>query len=94
MIDAATTRKIARLARIGLHEGEDALYARELSGILQWIDQLNTVNTEGVQPLTSVSSVHLRWRDDVVTDGQCAKDVLANAPASAYGCFAVPKVIE
>ncbi len=94
MIDVNTTRKIARLARIRLKEGEDKLYADELSGILKWIEQLNEVNTDGVPALASISNVELRWREDQVTDGGKQADIVANAPSANYGCFAVPKVIE
>ena len=93
-IDASTIRDIAHLARIGLREGEDAVYAAEVSGILTWIAQLGEVDTAQVAPLASVSDTVLRWRDDVVTDGNKQADILANAPQTAHGCFAVPKVIE
>lgn len=94
MIDAATTRKIARLARIGLAPGEDESFAKELSGVMQWIEQLGEVDTKGVPALASVSDLALPWREDVVSDGHQQAAVLANAPAASYGCFAVPKVIE
>jgi aspartyl-tRNA(Asn)/glutamyl-tRNA(Gln) amidotransferase subunit C len=86
--------KIARLARIRLGEGEAAHYAREMSSILGWIEQLQAVNTEGVAPLASVSNQTLPWRKDEVTEGGIAPQILANAPQQNYGCFAVPKVIE
>ena len=71
----------------------DAL-ARELSGILQWIDQLAEVDTDGVEPMTSVVHAKLPMREDVVTDGGDAERVLANAPRRADGFFVVPKVVE
>jgi len=93
-IDAATVRRVAQLARI--REPEDRLepLAQELSGILAWIEQLNEVNTDGVEPMTSVVAAKLPMREDVVTDGGCADDVLANAPRSDKGFFVVPKVVE
>jgi aspartyl-tRNA(Asn)/glutamyl-tRNA(Gln) amidotransferase subunit C len=93
-IDAATVRKVARLARI--RESEDRLepLAKELSGILQWIEQLNEVDTDGVEPMSSAVAVTLPMRDDVVTDGGDPARVLANAPKSDRNFFVVPKVVE
>jgi aspartyl-tRNA(Asn)/glutamyl-tRNA(Gln) amidotransferase subunit C len=93
-IDAATMKKIASLAHI--REPEDRLepLAREISGILQWIEQLDEVDTDGVEPMTSAVAATLPMRDDVVTDGGDASVVLANAPASRQGYFVVPKVME
>ena len=93
-IDAATVKKVASLARI--REPEDRLesLAAELSGILQWIEQLAEVDTEGVEPMTSAVAVKLPMREDVVTDGGDAERVLANAPKRDKGFFVVPKVVE
>ena len=93
-IDTASITKIARLAAIEISDAEKAHYARELSGIMQWIEQLSEVNTDNVPQLSSVSDTVLPLRSDEVTDGHCRDAILANAPASEYGCFVVPKVIE
>ena len=93
-IDAATVRKVAFLARIKTPEDRLESLAGELNGIMAWIDQLNEVDVEGVEPMTSNVAQALRWRDDVVTDGNKVADVLSNAPNSADGFFAVPKVVE
>lgn len=93
-LDKQQVAKIARLARIKVTENEKEHLAGELSGILGWIEQLSEVNTDGVPQMTSVASMKLPIRDDVVTDGHQQAAVLKNAPASDYGCFAVPKVIE
>jgi len=103
-IDAATVAKIARLARLKVPEEEQARLAGELSGILDWIEQLNEVDTADVEPLASVSDVTLPVRADAVTDGGIAARVLANAPGGAVyldpaepnagGFFTVPKVVE
>ncbi|TWT13081.1 Asp-tRNA(Asn)/Glu-tRNA(Gln) amidotransferase subunit GatC [Reyranella sp. CPCC 100927] len=103
-IDVDTVAKIARLARLKVPEAEQPQLAKELSGILTWIEQLNEVNTQGVEPLASVSDVTLPMREDVVTDGGIAAKVLANAPGGAVylepgdhsvgGFFTVPKVVE
>jgi aspartyl-tRNA(Asn)/glutamyl-tRNA(Gln) amidotransferase subunit C len=93
-IDAATVRKVASLARI--RESEDRLegLAKELSGILQWIEQLAEVDTDGVEPMASAVALALPMREDVVTDGGDPVAVLANAPAARGNFFVVPKVVE
>ena len=93
-IDAATVRKVARLARIREDEERLEPLAQELNGILAWIEQLNEVDTDGVEPMTSAVATKLPMRDDVVTDGDAVADVLANAPKAAKGFFVVPKVVE
>jgi aspartyl-tRNA(Asn)/glutamyl-tRNA(Gln) amidotransferase subunit C len=93
-LDIAAVAKIARLARIEVSESDKQHVAQEISGILQWVEQLNEVNTDGVPQMTSVSAVKLPWRKDVVTDGNQPEAVVKNAPQSDYGCFVVPKVME
>jgi aspartyl-tRNA(Asn)/glutamyl-tRNA(Gln) amidotransferase subunit C len=93
-IDAATVKKVASLARIREPaEGLEAL-AAELSGILQWIEQLAEVDTDGVEPMTSVVAQTLPMREDVVSDGGDADAILANAPRRSGDFFVVPKVVE
>jgi aspartyl-tRNA(Asn)/glutamyl-tRNA(Gln) amidotransferase subunit C len=93
-IDAATVRKVAHLARIKTPEDRLEPLAQELNGILQWIEQLNEVDVQGVEPMTSNVAQPLRLRDDKVTDGDKIADVLSNAPKSADGFFVVPKVVD
>lgn len=93
-IDRATVRRIAALARIKVPDGDLDKLAGELSNILGWVEQLGEVDTEGVEPMSSVMPMTLRRRDDVVTDGAIADDVLANAPERRNRFFAVPKVLE
>ncbi|MDD3836288.1 MAG: Asp-tRNA(Asn)/Glu-tRNA(Gln) amidotransferase subunit GatC [Phenylobacterium sp.] len=93
-IDAATVKKVARLARIAEPDDKLEPLARELSGILDWIEQLNEVDTDGVAPMTSAVAASLPMRDDVVTDGGDPAKVLANAPKTERGFFVVPKVVE
>ena len=93
-IDAATVRKVARLARIAEPEEKLEPLARELSGILDWIEQLNEVDTAGVEPMTTSVAMKMPMRDDVVTEGGDPAKVLANAPKSVRGFFVVPKVVE
>jgi len=93
-IDAATVRKVARLARIAEPEDKLEPLAKELSGILNWIEQLNEVDTNGVEPMTTAVHAQLPMREDVVTDGGDPERVLANAPKRAGDFFVVPKVVE
>jgi aspartyl-tRNA(Asn)/glutamyl-tRNA(Gln) amidotransferase subunit C len=93
-LDEATVARIARLARIAVPEAELRPLAGELSHILEWIEQLNEVDTKGVPPMTSVVAMRLAWREDRVTDGGRPEDVLANAPERQGDYFVVPKVVE
>ena len=93
-IDAATVRRVAHLARIKTSEDRLEPLAAELNGILNWIEQLNEVDVEGVEPMTSNVRQRLRLREDVVTDGGKVDAVLSNAPKAADGFFVVPKVVE
>jgi len=96
-LDTATVRRVATLARIRLEDHEVATMQAELNGILGWIEQLQAVDTEGVEPMAGgapVAAVAMRLRDDVVTEGGQADAVLANAPDRIGDSFAVPKVVE
>jgi len=93
-LDKATVARIATLARIKVPASEQEHLATELTGILTWIEQLDEVDTTGVDPMSSVAAMQLPMRDDVVTDGNCRDKILANAPAPAHGFFTVPKVVE
>ena len=93
-IDVATVRKVARLARIAEPEERLASLAQELNGIITWIEQLNEVDTDGVEPMTSAVHAKLPMRDDVVTEGGDPEVVLSNAPKRAGAFFVVPKVVE
>ncbi len=93
-LDKADVAHIAKLARIRLSEAELEPLAAELSGILNWVEQLAEVDTADVAPMTSVAAVGLPMRADVVTDGNNREAVLGNAPQSARGFFTVPKVVE
>ncbi len=93
-IDIATARRVARLARIGVEEDDLPGLAREFDAMIAFIDQLNEVDVEGVEPMTSVSPMRLAMRPDQVTDGDMQDAVLTNAPDAREGFFAVPKVVE
>jgi aspartyl-tRNA(Asn)/glutamyl-tRNA(Gln) amidotransferase subunit C len=93
-LDKATVRRIATLARIEVPEADLDAVAHQLSGILQWIEQLREVDTTTVAPMTGGTDLKLPWRKDAVTDGDQVEKVLANAPEGQDGFFAVPKVVE
>lgn len=93
-IDSKTVTKLGKLSRIRIEDAALEGWAKQISSILGWIEQLSEVPTDGVPELTSVSEVTLPRRKDEITDGNCRDDILKNAPESEYGCFVVPKVIE
>ncbi|MFC6444706.1 Asp-tRNA(Asn)/Glu-tRNA(Gln) amidotransferase subunit GatC [Shinella zoogloeoides] len=93
-VDLATVKRVARLARIAVSEEEANRMTGELNGILGFVEQLSEVNVEGVEPMTSVTPMEMRKREDVVNDGNKADAIVANAPASDRNFFQVPKVVE
>jgi aspartyl-tRNA(Asn)/glutamyl-tRNA(Gln) amidotransferase subunit C len=93
-LDAATVRRIAKLARIRVDDGEVATLQAELNAILGYVEQLGEVDVAGVEPLSGGAQMAMRMREDVVTDGARAEAVLANAPDRVGEFFAVPKVVE
>jgi len=93
-VDKKTISKVARLARIAVPEDRLEPMAKELNTILAWIEQLNEVDVEGVEPMTTPVAMELPMREDVVTDGNIRDQVLANAPRTEDGFFVVPKVVE
>lgn len=93
-VDTATVRRVARLARIAVSEDEVATMQGELNAILGFVEQLGEVDVSGVEPMTSVTPMAMKKREDAVTDGHKAEDIVANAPASQEHFFMVPKVVE
>lgn len=93
-IDRTTVARVAHLARIAVTEDELDPLAHDLSAILGWVEQLQEVNVDAVEPMTSVTPMALAMREDVVTDGDIQSDVLSNAPDAREGFFTVPKVVE
>ncbi len=93
-VDKKTVSKVARLARIAIPEERLEPMAKELNTILAWIGQLNEVDVEGVEPMTTPVAMELPLREDAVTDGNIRDQVLANAPRTEDGFFVVPKVVE
>ena len=87
-------RKVAHLARIAVSEEDLPALADKLNGILHFMEQLNEVDVEGVEPMTGVTPMRLKRRADAVTDGGMAERILKNAPDAREGFFAVPKVVE
>ena len=93
-IDVNTAARVAKLARIKVEEADLPALADEFNNILGFIEQLNEVDVEGVEPMTSVTPQRLKRREDIVTDGDQAEKVIKNAPETREGFFAVPKVVE
>lgn len=93
-VDQATVRRIAHLARIAVKEDELAHLQGELNAILNFVEQLDELNVDGVEPMTSVVPIKMKMRDDVVTDGEIADKVTGSAPVTDDHFFVVPKVVE
>jgi aspartyl-tRNA(Asn)/glutamyl-tRNA(Gln) amidotransferase subunit C len=93
-VDAATVRRIAHLARIAVTDDEVPHLQGELNAMLAFVEQLSEVNVDGVEPMTSVMPMEMKKRPDVVTDGEIADEVVANAPETRNHFFLVPKVVE
>ena len=93
-LDPATVRRIAKLARLHLNEADVPRLQAELNGILGWIELLNALDVEGVEPLTGAAAMAMRMRDDVVTVGDLREAVLSNAPDREGAFYGVPKVVE
>jgi aspartyl-tRNA(Asn)/glutamyl-tRNA(Gln) amidotransferase subunit C len=93
-VDLATVKRVAKLSRIAVSEEEAVRMVGELNGILGFVEQLNEVDVSGAEPMTSVVPVAMKKRQDLVTDGAKASDIVANAPASDENFFLVPKVVE
>jgi len=93
-LDKDTVKNIAFLSRIDVAEEKLEPIAQDLSKILGWVEQLSEVNTDGVEPMTSVADMTLQWRQDQITGGNHPEKVLSNAPDQDDSCFLVPKVVE
>ncbi len=93
-IDNLTVKRIAFLSRLKIEDEKIEATKEEFNKILNWIEELNEIDTNSVEPLISVNDATLRMREDVVTSGNCLKDILKNAPSAEYDYFAVPKVVE
>jgi aspartyl-tRNA(Asn)/glutamyl-tRNA(Gln) amidotransferase subunit C len=93
-VDLQTVKRVARLARIAVSEEDAERMTGELNAILGFVEQLNEVDVSGVEPMTSVTPMEMKKRQDVVTDGGKAADIVANAPATEENFFLVPKGVE
>ena len=93
-VDLATVKRVAHLARIAVPEADLPKLQGELNAILGFVEQLNEVDVDGVEPMTSVTPMAMKKRQDVVTDGGKADDIVANAPETDRNFFLVPKVVE
>jgi aspartyl-tRNA(Asn)/glutamyl-tRNA(Gln) amidotransferase subunit C len=93
-VDIATVKRVARLARIAVDDDDAGRMTGELNAILGFVEQLGEVDVSGVEPMTSVMPMEMKKRQDTVTDGGKADDIVANAPATEDNFFLVPKVVE
>lgn len=93
-VDIKTVKRVAHLARIAVSDDDAERMTGELNAILGFVEQLNEVDVAGVEPMTSVTPMAMKKRQDAVTDGGKAVDIVANAPASVENFFLVPKVVE
>ena len=93
-VDETTVLRIARLARVKISKDEAKGLEKELTGILNWVEQLNSVDTASVDPMTRVVPIELKKRTDVISDGDIADDVTKNAPLVEDHYYVVPKVVE
>ncbi len=93
-VDAATVRRVAHLARIALPDDDVARMQGEINAVLGFVEQLDEVDVEGVEPMTSVMPMAMKKRADVVNDGEIAAQIVSNAPQSEDDYFMVPKVVE
>lgn len=93
-IDQETVKRVAFLSRLKIEDDKIQATENEFNKILNWVEQLNEVNTDNVEPLVSVNESYITCREDKVTEGNQAQAVLANAPQAEYGYFVVPKVVE
>ena len=93
-VDLATVKRVARLARIAVTPEDAERMTGELNTILGFVEQLSEVDVTGVEPMTSVIPMDMKKRQDAVTDGDKAADIVANAPATEENFFLVPKVVE
>lgn len=93
-VDIETVRRIAKLARLRVEETQAEALVVDLNNILGWVEQLGELDTDGVPPMTSVVEMRLPMREDAVTDGGRAEDIVRNAPETTDGFFLVPKVVE
>lgn len=86
--------KVAKLARIEIKENEKQPLASQLNSIINWVENLNEVNTDNIEPLSNVHNTTLKMHKDKITDGDITQDILKNSPNAKYNYFTVPKVIE
>lgn len=93
-VDLTTVKRVAKLARLAVTEDEAQRMMGELNGILGFVEQLAEVDVDGVEPMTSVTPMAMKKRTDIVTDGDIAERIVANAPMTDKNFFQVPKVVE
>ena len=93
-IDKDTVKHISKLARISLEEKKIDSLSKDLTSIMKFIENLNKLNTDKIEPLSSIINASLKSRKDVVKDGEIRDQILKNSPEKNDEFFVVPKVIE
>ena len=93
-IDLKTVKHISKLARISLDEEKASKLAKDLNSIFEFIEKLNELKTDNVEPLTSVAETRLRFREDQVKSENIREKILKNSPDENKDFFVVPKVVE
>ena len=93
-VDKDMVARIAKLSRISVQKDKLVDFSLDLSNIIEWVDNLNEVNTSNIKPMTSIVETELSLREDKINDGNYQDKILSNAPESNEGFFVVPKVVE
>lgn len=93
-VDSTTVKRVAHLARIAISDGDAERMTGEINNMLGFVAQLDEVDVTGIEPMTSVMPMKMRWREDVVSDGNIADAIVANAPVTEDNFFVVPKMVE
>ena len=93
-IDLKTVKHISKLARISVNDEKAKKLEKDLNSIFKWIEQLNKLNTDKVEPLTSIAETTLRLREDKILSENIRDEILKNSPKDNKDYFVVPKVVE
>ena len=93
-IDKEKIIHISKLARISIDSKKSDSLAKDLTSIFKFIEQLNEINTDKIEPLSSILNTPLRTREDKINDGKIRDKILKNSPKKNDEFFVVPKVIE
>ena len=93
-IDLKTVKHISKLSRISIEDQKAKKLEKDLNSIFKWIEKLNELNTDNVEPLTSIAETTLRFRKDQILSKNIREDILKNSPKDNKDYFVVPKVVD